>query len=64
MAPYAHSILATFAYNLQQMQYVVKYDGWLTQYEEPIYQVLAVVVAGKQKAAEILPMSIGNELSR
>lgn len=56
--PYAQGILATFAYNLREVQYVDDYGRLITQYEGPIYRALAAILAGTQQASGTLPVTI------
>jgi beta-N-acetylhexosaminidase len=58
-APYADGILATFAYNLQEVQYRDDSGRLGTQYTGAIYQALAEILAGTQQARGTLPVSIG-----
>jgi beta-N-acetylhexosaminidase len=57
-APWADVILASFAYNMNQVEYTDEQGRLITQYQGAIYHALADILLGNIKATGQLPVSI------
>ena len=57
-APYADGVLASFAYNLNKIEYLDDSGRLITQYEGAIYHALADIIAGHKIAHGSLPVSL------
>ncbi|WP_416307478.1 glycoside hydrolase family 3 protein [Neptunicella sp. SCSIO 80796] len=57
-APYSDAILATFAHNLSELEYIDDYGRLITQYQGPMFNAVADILTGKLEAVGTLPVSI------
>jgi beta-N-acetylhexosaminidase len=57
-APWADAILASFAYNMNKVEYTDEQGRLITQYEGAIYDALADILLGNINATGQLPVSI------
>jgi len=57
-APWADVILASFAYNMNRVEYPDEQGDVVTQYQGAIYHALADIMLGNINASGQLPVSI------